>query len=62
MADSAEHRLSQLEQEVATRKSRLPSQPNWIAENMGVCTYDRDFDEVVCLEKELRDAEASDQD
>jgi hypothetical protein len=62
MPDSVEHRLSQLEREVAILKTQLPSQPNWIAEITGICADDPDFDEVVRLGKELRDAEPPDQD
>jgi hypothetical protein len=57
MSDSVEQRLSQLEREVAILKTKVPSQSNWIAEITGICKDDRDFDEIVRLGKEPRDAE-----
>ena len=62
MSDTVEQRLAQLEREVAILKTQVPSQPNWIAEITGICKDDPDFDEIVRLGKELRDAEPPDQD
>ena len=61
MSDTVDRRLSPLEREVAILKAQVPSQPNWIAEITGICKDDPDFDEIVCLGKELRDAEPPDQ-
>lgn len=62
MSDSVEQRLSQLEREVAILKTKVPSQPKWIAEITGICKDDPDFQEIVRLGKELRDEEPPDQD
>jgi hypothetical protein len=62
MPDSVEQRLAQLEREVAILKTQIPGQPNWIAEISGICKDDPDFDEIVRLGRELRDAEPPDQD
>ncbi|MBM3965028.1 MAG: hypothetical protein FJ308_08150 [Planctomycetes bacterium] len=62
MSESVEQRLAQLEREVAILKTKVPSQPNWIDEITGTCKDDPDFDEIVRLGKELRDAEPPDQD
>jgi hypothetical protein len=62
MSDSVEQRLAQLERVVAILKTKVPSQPNWIAEITGICKDDPDFEEIVRLGKELRDAEPLDQD
>ena len=62
MSDSIEQRLAQLEREMAILKTQFPTQPNWIAEITGICKDDPDFDEIVRLGKELRDAEQPNQD
>ncbi len=62
MSDSVEKKLAQLEREVAILKTQVPSETNWIAEITGICKDDPDFDEIVRLGKELRDAEPPDQD
>jgi hypothetical protein len=62
MSDPVDRRLSPLEREVAILKAQVPGQPNWIAEIMGICKDDPDFEEIVRLGKELRDAEPPDQD
>jgi hypothetical protein len=62
MSDSVEQRLSKLEREVAILKTKVPSQPNWIAEINGICKDDPDFEEIVRMSKKLPDAEATDQD
>jgi len=62
MSDSVEQRLAQLEREVAILKTQIPNQPNWIAEITGICKDNPDFDEIVRLGKELRDAEPPYQD
>jgi uncharacterized protein (DUF433 family) len=45
-----------------TRERVVPLEANWIAEITGICKDDPDFDEIVRLGKELRDAESPDQD
>ena len=62
MSDSLEQRLAQLEHDVAILKAQIPYKPNWIAEVSGICQDDPDFDEIVRLGKELRDAEPPDED
>jgi hypothetical protein len=62
MSDSVEQRLAQLEREVAILKTQIPNQPNWIADDSGICQDAPDFDEIVRLGKELRNAEPPDQD
>jgi hypothetical protein len=62
MSDTVEQRLAQLEREVAILKTQFPNQTKWIAEITGICKDDPDFDEIVRLGKELRDAEPPDQD
>lgn len=62
MSDSLEQRLAQLEHDVAILKAQIPNNPNWIAEVSGICQDAPDFDEIVRLGKELRDAEPPDVD
>ena len=57
MSEHVDRRLSGLEREVAILKAQSPSQPNWIAEIMGICKDDPDFEEIVRLGKELPEAE-----
>lgn len=45
-----------------TRERVVPLKANWIAEVTGICKEDLDFDEIVRLGQELRDAEPPDQD
>ena len=45
-----------------TRERVVPLKGNWITEITGICKDDLDFDEIVRLGQELRDAEPPDQD
>lgn len=59
--ESIESRLARLEAEVRFLKSQsVNDRPNWIEDIAGTRKDDRDFDEIVRLGKELRDAERYD--
>jgi len=63
MSETIENRLSRVERELAILKTRLPAdKSNWIAEITGAFKDDPDFDEIVRLGKEIRDAEQPDED
>lgn len=62
MPDSMEQRLDRLERAVETLKTSISSQPNLIAEITGISKDDSDFDEIVRIGKEIRNAEPPDQD
>ncbi len=58
MTDTFEARLAKLEQEVAMLKAKeVQDKSNWISEITGSFGDDADFEEIVRLGKELRDAE-----
>lgn len=58
MSGSIESRLARIERELAILKARTSrDKSNWIAEITGSFEDDPDFDEIVRLGKEMRDAE-----
>ena len=58
MSDSFEARLAKVERELAILKAKEgPSDFNWISEITGSFKDDADFEEIVRLGKEMRDAE-----
>ncbi|MBL8892513.1 MAG: hypothetical protein JNL67_21230 [Planctomycetaceae bacterium] len=58
MADTIESRLARVERELAILKAKAASdKSDWIAEITGSFKDDSDFEEIVRLGKELRDAE-----
>lgn len=58
-----EERLAILEREVADLKRKAPpAKKNWIARISGSFKGDPDFGEILRLGKEIRDAEAPDED
>jgi predicted nucleic acid-binding Zn-ribbon protein len=59
-SSTLEERLEQVEHEVAQLKSQVQNlrpQGNWLAAMTGLFKDDREFDEVLRLGKELRDAD-----
>ena len=63
MSDTVESRLAKLEREFAILKNRVPrDRSNWISEITGSFKGDSDFEEVVRLGKEMRDAEQPEED
>jgi len=60
MSKSIEQRLENVERELAALKGEVESlkpDPNWISTICGTFKDDPEFDEVLRLGKELRDAE-----
>ncbi len=58
MSGSIESRLARIERELAILKARTSrDKSNWIADITGASKDDPDFDEIVRLGKELREAE-----
>ena len=63
MSKAIEARLTRIECELAILKARTSNvQSNWIAEIAGTFNDDPDFDEIVRLGKEMRDAEQPEHD
>lgn len=63
MSDAIETRLARVERELAILKAKAPrDKSNWIAEITGTLEDDPDFDEIVRLGKEMRDAEQPEDD
>ena len=63
MSDTIEKRLAKVERDLAILKTRMPTdQSNWIADITGMFKDDPDFDEIVRLGKEMRDAEQPEED
>jgi hypothetical protein len=63
MSETIETRLAKLERDLAVLKARVPrDKSNWIAQITGSCKDDPDFDEIVRLGKEQRDAEVPEED
>ena len=60
MSSTIEQRLEHVERELASLKGEVKSQkpdPNWISTICGTFKDDPEFDEVLRLGRELRDAE-----
>jgi uncharacterized protein (DUF433 family) len=58
---SIEARLAKLEADVNFLKSQTANdRPNWIEDDAGICKDDPDFDQIIRLGKEARDAEQHD--
>lgn len=58
MSDAIEFRLARVERELAILKAKTSRvKSNWIAEITGTFKDDPDFDEIVRLGKDMRDAE-----
>ena len=58
MSDNFEARLAKVERELAILKAKEGSgESNWISQITGSFKDDEDFEEIVRLGKELRDAE-----
>ena len=58
MSGTIESRLARIERELAILKARTSrDKSNWISEITGSFKDDSDFDEIVRLGKEMRDAE-----
>ena len=63
MSETIEARLTKLERELATLKAKAPrDKSNWLAEITGSFKDDPDFEEIVRLGKEMRDAELPEED
>jgi hypothetical protein len=63
MSETIESRLARVERELEALKSRMAhGNPDWISEITGKFKGDTDFDEIVRLGKELRDAEQPEED
>ena len=63
MSDANEARLTKLERDLAILKVKAPrDKTNWIAEITGSFKEDPDFEEIVRLGKEMRDAELPEED
>jgi hypothetical protein len=58
VSDTIENRLTKVERDLAILKTQVPrDKSNWIADITGAFKDDPDFDEIVRLGKELREAE-----
>ena len=58
MSDTIEIRLARIERELAFLPAKSPrDKSNWLSEIIGTFKDDADFDEIVRLGKEMRDAE-----
>lgn len=63
MSETVETRLARIERELAILKAKTPcDKSNWIAEITGSFKDDPNFDEIVRLGKEARDAELPEED
>ncbi len=63
MSDTVEKRLAKVERDLAILKTKIPTdRSNWIADISGMFKDDPDFDEIVRLGKEMRDAEQPEED
>ena len=63
MSETIESRLAKVERELAILKTKVPrDKSNWIADITGTFKDDPNFDEIVRLGKEMRDAELPDED
>ena len=63
MSETIEARLAKVERELAILKAKAPrDKTNWIAEITGSFKDDPDFEEIVRLGKEMRDAELPEED
>ncbi|MBU6172362.1 MAG: hypothetical protein KGQ60_01070 [Planctomycetes bacterium] len=58
MSDTIEVRLARVERELAILRAKSTrDKSNWLSEIIGTFKDDKDFDEIVRLGKEMRDAE-----
>jgi hypothetical protein len=58
MSETLESRVARIERELELLKTRVPDdKSNWLAEITGIFKDNPDFDEIVRLGKEMRDAE-----
>ena len=58
MSDTIEIRLARIERELAILRAKSTcDKSNWLSEIIGTFKDDKDFDEIVRLGKEMRDAE-----
>lgn len=58
MSDTIEVRLARVERELAILRAKSTrDKSNWLSEIIGTFKDDADFDEIVRLGKEMRDAE-----
>lgn len=55
--ESIEERLSQLEKEVARLKDKKAAKKDWLSKLAGTGIDDKDYEEILRLGKEARDAE-----
>ena len=63
MSETIEARLAKVERDLAILKANAPQgKSNWIAEITGTFKDDPDFEEIVRLGKEMRDAELPEED
>lgn len=63
MTDTIADRLAKIERDLAILKARSSTDKwNWIEEVTGAFKNDPEFDEIVRLGKEMRDAEQPDED
>lgn len=63
MSDTIEKRLARVERDLAILKTKMPiDRANWISNIIGMFKDDPDFDEIVRLGKEMRDAEQPEED
>lgn len=63
MSDTIENRLAKVERDLAILKTKVArDKTNWIAEITGAFKDDPDFDEIVRLGQEMRDAELPEED
>jgi hypothetical protein len=63
MSDTLGSRLARIERELAILKAQSTrDKSNWIADITGTFRDDAEFDEIVRLGKEMRDAEEPDED
>ena len=55
--ESIEERLTQLEKEVASLKDKKAAKKDWLSKLAGTAVDDKDYEEILRLGKEARDAE-----
>ena len=63
MSETIESRLAKVERELELLKNKMPrDNSNWISTITGKFKGDTDFEEIIRLGKELRDAEQPEED